>query len=60
MNSTSDQNDNLGMSVSFTRSPAKHGPYYIFQIPNNLIKSGEINPDYLYKIIVIPLKKKEE
>ena len=33
--------------VEFSAPPAKHGNYYIFHIPNSIIKSGEINPDYI-------------
>lgn len=45
--------------IRFTRAPAKHGDYYVFTIPNAMVKSGEIDPDMYYKIRLRPLKKKE-
>lgn len=44
--------------VSFTAPPSKHGNYFIFHIPNSLIKSGEIDPDYIYKVRITPLRKR--
>lgn len=56
----SEKNDEIIIEeVSFTAPPGKHGDYYIFHIPNALIKSGEIDPDYIYKVRVKPLKKKD-
>jgi len=45
--------------ISFIRSPAKRGDYYVFTIPNDYFKSGEIDPDTIYKIILKSLKKKD-
>ncbi|MFX1239404.1 MAG: hypothetical protein ACFFAS_20455 [Promethearchaeota archaeon] len=55
---TSDEHD-LPETLSFSAPPSKHGNYYIFHIPNSLIKSGEINPEYIYKVTIKPLKKRE-
>jgi len=46
--------------ISFTRSIAKHGKYYVITIPNNMIKSGEIDSNMMYKVILKPLKKKNK
>ncbi len=46
--------------ISFTRSPAKHGKYYVFTIPNDYIKSGEVDPEIMYKVILKPFKKKNQ
>lgn len=46
--------------VIFYRSPAKHGPYFIFQIPNNLIKEGLIDTDGTFEIKVTPIGKTKE
>ena len=54
----SQKNNELGNGISFIRSPAKHGDYYVFTIPNDYIKTGEIDPDTVYKIILKPLMKK--
>ncbi len=52
--------DKIDDSISFTRSPAKHGNYFVFTIPNDYIKSGEVDPNMIYKVILKPLKKKED
>jgi len=46
-----------GEAISFTRSPAKHGKYYVITIPNDYIKSGEIDPNMIYKVILKPIKR---
>ncbi len=46
-------------TISFIRSPAKHGKYYVITIPNDYIKSGEIDPKMMYKVILKPLKKRK-
>lgn len=53
------EDEDLPEGTSFTAPPSKHGDYYIFHIPNKLIKTGEINPDYYYRISVKPIKKRE-
>lgn len=45
-------------TISFTRSPAKHGKSYIITIPKSNIDSGEINTNFFYKITLIPFEKK--
>lgn len=42
--------------VNFIGTPAKHGNYYIFHIPNKLIKKNVICPDSTYKLSLKPLK----
>ncbi|MFO7796058.1 MAG: hypothetical protein ACQERB_06780 [Promethearchaeati archaeon] len=56
---TEEDNEDLPPAVSFTAPPSKHGDYYIFHIPNKLIKSGEVNPEYYYKVMIKPLKRRE-
>ncbi len=46
--------------ISFIGTPAKHGVYFIFQIPNKLIKKGLINPDSTFHVVLKPIKKKHE
>jgi len=41
--------------TNFVGKPAKHGEYFIFHIPNKLIKAGKINPDITYEIFLSPL-----
>ena len=43
--------------ISWTGSPAKHGNYFIFTIPNKLIKKGIIDPDATFQILLKPMKK---
>ncbi|GAI88747.1 unnamed protein product, partial [marine sediment metagenome] len=31
--------------IVFIRNPAKHGDYFIFQIPNKLIKHNIVDPN---------------
>lgn len=54
-----EKKDGFPDEVSFTAPPSKHGNYYIFHIPNSLVKSGEINPGFIYKINIKPLKKRD-
>lgn len=44
--------------ISFVGTPAKHGDYYIFQIPNKLIKAKVIDPDETYQLDLKIIKKK--
>jgi len=55
-----EENENFPEEVSFTAPPSKHGKYYIFHIPNQLIKSGEINPNFYYKVKIKPIKRKDK
>jgi len=43
--------------ISFIGSPAKHGDYFIFHIPNKLIKKKLINPNSTFFIILRPINK---
>ena len=43
--------------VTFICRPAKHGNYYIFHIPNKLIKNDLIKPGTTYKISLESIKK---
>lgn len=43
--------------ITFICRPAKHGNYYIFHIPNKLIKNDLIKPDTTYKISLESLPK---
>jgi len=54
---TNDEEE-LPEELSFSAPPSKHGKYYIFHIPNSLIKSEQVNPEYIYKITIKPLKKR--
>ncbi|KKL68340.1 hypothetical protein LCGC14_2125980 [marine sediment metagenome] len=45
--------------VSFIGSPAKHGNYFIFQIPNKLIKNDLIDTDSTFKVVLRPIKTKD-
>lgn len=36
-------------------NPAKHGDYFIFHIPNRLIKKGLVDPDQTYSVRLKPL-----
>ena len=42
--------------IVFVASPAKHGIYFIFQIPNKLIKHNIIDPDQTYHVTLEPVK----
>jgi len=42
--------------ISFIGSPAKHGDYFIFQIPNKLIKKGLVNPNATFSVVLRPIK----
>lgn len=42
-------------NISFIGTPAKHGDYYIFHIPNKLIKKNLIHPDQTYQLDLKPL-----
>lgn len=43
--------------IHFIGSPAKHGDYFIFQIPNKLIKSGLVDPKDTFFIKIEPIRK---
>jgi hypothetical protein len=43
--------------INFIGTPAKHGDYYIFHIPNKLIKKHVIDPEETYQISLKPAKK---
>lgn len=55
-----EENEYYSEEISFTAPPSKHGNYYIFHIPNKLIKSGEINPQFYYKIRIKPIKRRNK
>ena len=49
--------ENISEDVVFIGTPAKHGDYYIFHIPNKLMKANVIDPDKTYKVNLSPLKQ---
>lgn len=45
--------------IQVIMKPASHGSYYIFHIPNKLIKNNLIDPNETYLITLEPIKKPE-
>ncbi|MFX1239402.1 MAG: hypothetical protein ACFFAS_20445 [Promethearchaeota archaeon] len=43
--------------IQIVLKPASHGDYFIFHIPNKLIKNDLIDPDQTYLITLEPIKK---
>ena len=52
--------DFLEKGISFRRKPAKMGKRYVFNIPNNYIENGLIDPKETYIIYLARIKDKEE
>jgi len=46
--------------ISFVRKIVAHKNSYTLTIPSILIESGEIDPSYIYKVYLKPLKKYEK
>ena len=50
----------LEKGIVFRRKPAKMGKRYVFNIPNNYIENGLIDPKETYIIYLAKIKDKEE
>ena len=50
----------LKKGITFRRKPAKMGERYVFNIPNNYIKNGLIDPNETYIIYLAKIKEKEK
>ena len=52
--------DFLERGVKFKRKPAKMGKRYVFNIPNNYIENGLIDPKETYMIYLAKIGDKEK
>jgi len=43
--------------IQIIMKPARHGDYYIFHIPNKLIKNNVVDPAITYLVKLEPFKK---
>ena len=50
----------LEKGITFRRKPAKMGKRYVFNIPNNYIENGLIDPKETYIIYLAKIEDKEE
>jgi hypothetical protein len=57
---TEENIDFLEKGIKFTRKPAKMGERYVFNIPQNYINNGLIDPDETYIIYLAKTKEKED
>ena len=57
---TEDDIDFLTKGIKFKRKPAKMGERYVFNIPQNYINNGLIDPDETYVIYLAKTDEKED